>query len=105
MDKTFGTLGEHAKNFRDQLMDTFTKVIQNYGPEYDLILIAGDLFDRKATPTPIIQNKASQARNPKQGIQNHESKARNAKPRTQIEECKTKKPHPEIQTRKPKPGI
>lgn len=58
LDKTFGTLGEHAKNFRDQLMDTFTKVIQNYGPEYDLILIAGDLFDRKATPTPIIQKAA-----------------------------------------------
>ena len=58
MDKTFGTLGEHAKNFRDQLMDTFTKVIENYGPEYDLILIAGDLFDRKATPTPIIQKAA-----------------------------------------------
>lgn len=58
LDKTFGTLGEHAKNFRDQLMDTFTKVIQNHGPEYDLILIAGDLFDRKATPTPIIQKAA-----------------------------------------------
>ena len=58
LDKTFGTLGEHAKNFRDQLMDTFTKVIQNYGPEYDLILIAGDLFDRKATPTSIIQKAA-----------------------------------------------
>jgi len=58
LDKTFGTLGEHAKNFRDQLMDTFTKVIENYGPEYDLILIAGDLFDRKATPTPIIQKAA-----------------------------------------------
>ena len=58
LDKTFGTLGEHAKKFRDQLMDTFTKVIQNYGPEYDLILIAGDLFDRKATPTPIIQKAA-----------------------------------------------
>ena len=58
LDKTFGTLGEHAKNFRDQLMDTFTKVIQYHGPEYDLILIAGDLFDRKATPTPIIQKAA-----------------------------------------------
>ena len=58
LDQTFGTLGEHAKNFRDQLMDTFTKVIQNHGPEYDLILIAGDLFDRKATPTPIIQKAA-----------------------------------------------
>jgi len=58
LDKTFGTLGEHAKNFRDQLMDTFTKVIQNYGPEYDLILIAGDLFDRKSTPTLIIQKAA-----------------------------------------------
>ena len=58
LDKTFGTLGEHAKHFRDQLMDTFTKVIQNYGPEYDLMLIAGDLFDRKATPTPIIQKAA-----------------------------------------------
>lgn len=58
LDKTFGTLGEHAKNFRDQLMDTFTKVIQDYGPEYDLILIAGDLFDRKATPTSIIQKAA-----------------------------------------------
>jgi len=58
LDKTFGTLGEHAKNFRDQLMDTFTKVIQNYGSKHDLILIAGDLFDRNATPTPIIQKAA-----------------------------------------------
>jgi len=58
LDKTFGTLGEHAKKFRDQLMDTFSKVIQNYGSEHDLILIAGDLFDRNATPTPIIQKVA-----------------------------------------------
>jgi len=58
LDKTFGTLGEHATTFRDQLMSTFTKVIQNHGPEHDLILIAGDLFDRKATPTPIIQKAA-----------------------------------------------
>ena len=58
LDKTFGTLGEHAKTFRKQLMTTFAKVIQNHGPKHDLILIAGDLFDRKATPTSIIEEAA-----------------------------------------------
>ncbi len=59
LDKTFGTLGTHAKTFRKQLMATFTEVIQNHGPDHDLILIAGDLFDRKATPTSIIEEAAT----------------------------------------------
>ena len=59
LDKTFGTLGMHAKTFRKQLMDTFAEVIQNHGPDHDLILIAGDLFDRKATPTSIIEEAAT----------------------------------------------
>lgn len=59
LDKTFGTLGMHATTFRKQLMDTFAEVIQNHGPEHDLILIAGDLFDRKATPTSIIEEAAT----------------------------------------------
>ena len=59
LDKTFGTLGMHAKTFRKQLMDTFVEVIQNHGPEHDLILIAGDLFDLKATPTSIIEEAAT----------------------------------------------
>ena len=58
LDKTFGTLEKHAKTFRAQLMTTFAKVIQNHGPEHDLILIAGDMFDRKATPTIIIEEAA-----------------------------------------------
>ena len=59
LDKAFGTLGNHAQTFREQLMKTFADVIQNHGPEHDLILIAGDLFDRKATPTSIIEQAAT----------------------------------------------
>jgi len=59
LDKAFGTLGNHAQAFRGQLMKTFAKVIENHGAEHDLILIAGDLFDRKATPTSIIEEAAT----------------------------------------------
>jgi hypothetical protein len=59
LEKAFGTLGNHAQTFREQLMKTFANVIQNHGPEHDLILIAGDLFDRKATPTSIIEEAAT----------------------------------------------
>jgi len=55
LDKTFGTLGKSAKLFRQQLMDTFESVILEHGAKHDLILIAGDLFDREATPTSVIE--------------------------------------------------
>jgi hypothetical protein len=58
LGKSFSTLGESAKIFREQLMTTFNDVIDNHGKEYDLILIAGDLFDRAATPTSLIEEVA-----------------------------------------------
>jgi hypothetical protein len=59
LDKAFGTLGPEAETFREQLMKTFAKVVQTHGPHHDLILIAGDMFDRKATPTSIIEEAAT----------------------------------------------
>ncbi len=58
LGKSFSTLGRGAKIFREQLMTTFTDIIGTQGQEYDLILIAGDLFDRAATPTSIIEQVA-----------------------------------------------
>ena len=58
LDKSFGTLGEHAVLFRKQLMATFNEVIMKHASDHDLVLIAGDLFDRKATPTSVIEAAA-----------------------------------------------
>tara|TARA_B110001452_G_C15239527_1_gene429165 strand:+ start:2043 stop:3182 length:1140 start_codon:yes stop_codon:yes gene_type:complete len=58
LDKRFGTLGNHAKNHREQLMKTFEEVITTNAAGHDLVLIAGDLFDRMATPVRIIEQAA-----------------------------------------------
>ena len=58
LNKAFKSLGDYSTTFRDQLMDTFANVVRNHGPQHDLVLIAGDLFDRKSTPTKIIQQTA-----------------------------------------------
>lgn len=58
LGKSFSTIGQSAKIFREQLMKTFTEIIGAHGPEHDIILIAGDLFDRAATPTSIIEQVA-----------------------------------------------
>lgn len=63
LGKSFSTLGESAKIFREQLMITFTEVIDNHGKDHDLILIAGDLFDRAATPTALIEEVADKLAN------------------------------------------
>ena len=63
LGKSFSTLGESAKIFREQLMTTFSEVIDNHGKEHDLILIAGDLFDRAATPTALIEEVAEKLAN------------------------------------------
>ena len=44
-------------------MTTFSEVIDNHGKEHDLILIAGDLFDRAATPTALIEEVAEKLAN------------------------------------------
>jgi hypothetical protein len=58
LDKRFGTLGKHAKAYRTQLMATFEEVMTSEAAGHDLVLIAGDLFDRMATPVRIIEQAA-----------------------------------------------
>ena len=58
LDKTFGTLGEYAGAFRQQLMATFKHVMLESTKDHDIVLIAGDLFDRMGTPIHIIQEVA-----------------------------------------------
>jgi predicted MPP superfamily phosphohydrolase len=58
LHKTFGTLGKHAEAFRQQLMATFEQVILESTKDHDIVVIAGDLFDRMGTPIHIIQEVA-----------------------------------------------
>jgi len=58
LDKTFGTLGIHAEAFRKQLMATFKRVMLESTEAHDLVVIAGDLFDRMGTPIHVIQEVA-----------------------------------------------
>ena len=58
LDKTFGTLGEYAGAFRQQLMATFKHVMLETTKDHDIVLIAGDLFDRMGTPIHVIQEVA-----------------------------------------------
>ena len=58
LDKTFGTLGKHAEAFRKQLMATFKHVMLETTKDHDIVLIAGDLFDRMGTPIHVIQEVA-----------------------------------------------
>ena len=58
LSKAFGTLGNHAEAFRQQLMATFKHVMLESTKDHDLVVIAGDLFDRMATPIHIIQEVA-----------------------------------------------
>ena len=46
LSKAFTTLGENAKTFRNQLFDTAKEVMENHAPDYGLVVVAGDLFDR-----------------------------------------------------------
>lgn len=55
--KAFGTLGASAGDFRNQLFETFKRVM-NDAKEYDLVLVAGDVFDREGTPTSLIEAAA-----------------------------------------------
>lgn len=58
LDKTFGTLGNHAEAFRQQLMATFKHVMLESTKDHDIVVIAGDLFDRMGTPIHVIQEVA-----------------------------------------------
>lgn len=58
LDKTFKTLGEYAGAFRQQLMATFKQVMLESTKDHDIVVIAGDLFDRMGTPIHIIQEVA-----------------------------------------------
>ena len=54
LHKTLGTLGKHAEAFRQQLMATFEQVILESTKDHDIVVIAGDLFDRMGTPIHVI---------------------------------------------------
>ena len=57
IDKSFGTLGDAATAFRKQLLSTFKRVMAE-AKDYDLVLVAGDVFDREGTPTGVIEEVA-----------------------------------------------
>lgn len=57
LDKSFGTLGSSAPAFREQLLSTFKRVMAE-AKNYDLVLVAGDVFDREGTPTGVIEEVA-----------------------------------------------
>ena len=57
LDKSFGTLGDSATAFRKQLLSTFKRVMAE-AKDYDLVLVAGDVFDREGTPTGVIEEVA-----------------------------------------------
>ena len=57
LGKAFGTLGASAGDFRNQLFETFKRVM-NDAKNYDLVLVAGDVFDREGTPTSLIEAAA-----------------------------------------------
>lgn len=57
LDKSFGTLGGSAPAFRKQLLSTFKRVMLD-AEDYDLVLVAGDVFDREGTPTGVIEEVA-----------------------------------------------
>lgn len=57
LDKSFGTLGKSAPQFRTQLFETFKRVMSD-AKNYDLVLVAGDIFDREGTPTAVIEEAA-----------------------------------------------
>ena len=57
LGKAFGTLGASAGDFRNQLFATFKRVM-NDAKDYDLVLVAGDVFDREGTPTSLIEAAA-----------------------------------------------
>ena len=57
LGKAFSTLGASAKDFRAQLLET-AKVVLAAGDDADLVLVAGDVFDREATPTRDIEHFA-----------------------------------------------
>jgi len=56
IDKSFSTLGKYSSKFNQQLINTFTEVIVEHAPNHDLVLIAGDLFDRAESHTRVIQS-------------------------------------------------
>lgn len=58
LGKAFTTLGENAKTFRKQLFDTAREVMENHAPDYDLVVIAGDLFDSESAPFSLIEEVA-----------------------------------------------
>ena len=57
LGKAFGTLGASAGDFRNQLFATFKRVMSD-AKDYDLVLVAGDVFDREGTPTSLIEAAA-----------------------------------------------
>lgn len=57
LGKAFGTLGASAGDFRNQLFATLKRVLSD-AKDYDLVLVAGDLFDREGTPTSLIEAAA-----------------------------------------------
>lgn len=57
LGKSFSTLGASGPTFRKQLMKTAEQVLLA-AAQVDLVLIAGDTFDRAATPTRLIEDFA-----------------------------------------------
>jgi predicted phosphodiesterase len=58
LDKSFGTLGKSATSFRNQLFETWERIMKD-AKKYDLVLVAGDLFDREGTPLEVIEKAAN----------------------------------------------
>lgn len=58
LGKAFSSLGQNAKAFRQQLFDTAKDVMKNHAPDYDMVVIAGDLFDSESAPFSLIEEVA-----------------------------------------------
>lgn len=58
LGKAFTTLGENAKTFRNQLFETAKEVMENHAPDYDLVVVAGDLFDSESAPFSLVEEVA-----------------------------------------------
>ena len=58
LGKMFRGYGENAVTLQNQLFETARDIIEVRASDYDICLIAGDIFDRIATPTNLIEGFA-----------------------------------------------
>ena len=58
LGKMFRGYGENAVTLQNQLFETARDIIEVHASDYDICLIAGDIFDRIATPTNLIEGFA-----------------------------------------------